>query len=161
MNAVPFGLPWTAVETDSGWNPSLLETANLFFGAQGLPLYLVILSPINTTVAEVRSLPRPGPGRPGARRRVHRFLDSLRSRLSGVQLDALILGNEIDATLGDDPLAWDRFQRFFDGARDRARTRWGPALRIGATSPRMGWSGSPLGPAIDRLIAASDLASIT
>lgn len=118
MDLVPFGLPWTAIETPGGWDTSLLEIANTFFGAQGLPLYFVILSPINTNVAEVpagyRGMATDDPRLIAG---FNRFLDTLRAHTPRLAIDVLILGNEIDGILGADQAAWARYQTFFEAAR--------------------------------------------
>ncbi|MFN0181492.1 MAG: hypothetical protein ACKVZ0_22000 [Gemmatimonadales bacterium] len=162
MDLLPFALPWTAVETPTGWDPSLLQTANAFFGAQGLPLYLTILSPINTNVAEVpaayRGLPVDDPGLIAG---FNRLLDTVRAYTPALDIDVLILGNEIEATLGADLAAWARYQTFFGAARAHAKQRFGASTLVGATIGLGALDLAGIGAAIDRLVEGSDLASVT
>ncbi|MEO8452638.1 MAG: hypothetical protein ABI647_22790 [Gemmatimonadota bacterium] len=161
MDMLPLALSWTEVETPSGWDFATLDLIASFFGSHGLPLFLTITSPINTIVATVPSAyqgmayddPRLIAG-------FNRLLDSVRVHLSNVRIDVLILGNEIDATLGTDPGAWARYQAFFEATAARARQLWGQTL-VGATITRDGLDLPGVGAAVDRLIAASDLASLT
>lgn len=157
-----FAINWTAVETPTGWDTSTLETADAFFGAQGLPLFFTILSPINTTVPEVpvalRGLPYDDPRMIAG---FNRLLDTIRVHTPHLRIEVLILGNEIDATLGSDPAAWARYQAFFEATRAKAKQLWGPALAVAPTITRDGLSTPGVGAAIDRLIAAADVASIT
>ena len=162
MDLVPFGLPWTAIETPGGWDTNLLQIANTFFAAQGLPLYFTVLSPINTIVAEVPAAYRGmAADDPRLIAGFNRFLDTLRAYTPRLAIDVLILGNEIDATLGADPAAWARYQTFFEATRAHAKARWGPTLRVGATLTLSALNLGGVTTAIDRLVAASDLASVT
>lgn len=162
MNMIAFGLSWTDVEKPSGWDTSLLDIANVFFGPQGLPIYFTITSPINTIVPEVpaavQGLPYDDPRMIAG---FSRFLDTLRAHTANLRIEVLVIGNEIDGLLGSDPAAWGRYQTFFEAARGRAKQLWGPTLSVGTTITRDGLSLAPVAAAIDRLIAASDLASIT
>jgi hypothetical protein len=134
MDVIPLSLSWTQIQTDHGFDGSILDAANAYYGAQNIPIHLTIASPINTNVTDVPSSIRGlalDDARVIAAFRV--LLDSVHARLPRVQLHTFIIGNEIDATLGTDDRAWSTFQTFFDSARAYARTLWGPALRVSST----------------------------
>ena len=162
MDMLPFSFSWPTVETPTGWDLSILDIANAFFGPVGLPIYLTLSSPINTVVSEVPSAfrglryddPRLIAG-------FNRLLDSVRAHTPALRIEVLILGNEIDGLLGTDPAAWARYQTFFEATKAHAKQLWGPATAVGTTITRDGLELAGVGSAIDRLIAASDLASVT
>lgn len=162
IDLFPLALNWTDLEKPTGWDLATLDIADAFFGPQGLPIYLTITSPINTIVPEVPSR-LDGLAFDDAQviAGFEALLDSIHGHTSHLEIRTLIIGNEIDATLGDDPAAWARYRTFFEATRDHAKSLWGPSLAVGATLTRDGLSRSAVGAAIDGLIAASDLASIT
>ena len=134
MDVVPLSLSWTQIQTDHGFDGSILDAANSYYSAQNVPIHLTIASPINTNVADLPSSVR-GLAFDDARviGAFRVLLDSVHARLSRVQLHTFIIGNEIDATLGADDRAWSAYQTFFDSARSYARALWGPSLRVSST----------------------------
>ena len=162
MDMVPLAISWNEIEAAAGWDFATLDLVAAFYGSQGLPLFLTITSPINTVVSTVpvayQGLPYDDP------RLIAGFaglLDSIRTHLGSLPISVLVLGNEIDATLGSDPADWARYQVLFEAGKARARQLWGPSLAVGTTITRDGLDLANVGAAIDRLIAASDMASIT
>lgn len=162
MDLLPLALSWNEVEKPAGWDFATLDLIAAFYGAQGIPIYLNVTSPINTTVSTVPARyqgldwddPRLITGFTG-------LLDSIKAHLGTLPVSVIILGNEIDATLGSDPAAWSRYQVLFEAGRARARTLWGPGLAIGAAITRSGLEIAGAQAGIGRLVAASDIASVT
>ena len=135
MDVIPLALAWTQIQTDHGFDGSILDAANAYYSAQNIPVHLTITSPINTNIADVPTSLRGlslDDARVIAAFRV--LLDSVHARLSRVQLHTFIIGNEIDATLGADDRAWSAYQTFFDSSRAYARKLWGAGLRVSSTT---------------------------
>lgn len=162
MDLLPLALSWNEIETPTGWNFATLDLIAAFYSSQGLSLYLTITSPINTTVSTVPVRfqgmayddPRLIAGFTG-------LLDSIKAHLGALPVAAMVLGNEIDATLGADLAAWARYQTLFETGKARAHQLWGPSLEVGAAITRDGLEIAGAAEAIDRLIGASDMASVT
>jgi hypothetical protein len=162
MDLLPLALSWNEVETPTGWNFATLDLIATFYASQGVPLYLNVTSPINTTVSTVPARyqsmtyddPRLIAGFAG-------LLDSIKTHLGALPVAAMMLGNEIDATLGNNLAAWAQYQMLFEAAKARARQLWGPSLEVGAAITRDGLEIAGAQAAIDRLVAASDIASVT
>ena len=160
MDVVTWAISWTQLQSDHAFDPTLLGVANTYYGSRAIPIHLTILSPINTNVtdvpAAVRGLPLNDPRVIGA---YDVLLDSMHARLPQVQIQTLILGNEIDATLGSDDARWRQYQEFFDSTRAHAHALWGSALRVSATLTFNGLQQDP--PPLDRFIATLDFLSVT
>jgi hypothetical protein len=134
MDVIPLALSWTQIQTDLGFDGSVLDAANTYYGARNIPVHLTITSPINTNVAVVPSSVRGlalDDARVLAAFRV--LLDSVHARLPRVRLHTFVIGNEIDATLAANAAAWSAFQTFFDSSRAYARKLWGADLRVSST----------------------------
>jgi hypothetical protein len=110
-------------------DPNWLAIANQYYSAQGLAISLVI-SVLDTT--EVR-VPEDLAGVPFSDPEViDRFqglLTYIKSQLPDVELTSLAIGNEIDGVLGEDPVAWEEFNLFYQSSADFARGIW-PDLPI-------------------------------
>jgi hypothetical protein len=134
MDVIPLALSWSQIQTDHGFDGSILDAANAYYSAQSMPVHLTITSPINTNVADVPSSLR---GLPLDDARViaafRALLDSVHARLPRLQIHTFIIGNEIDTSLGSDDHAWAVYQTFFDSSRAYARKLWGAGLRVSST----------------------------
>lgn len=140
-------LAWDDLETSPGvFAPTTdwLGIANGFYPLSGTKLALTITT-IDTNVlrvpADLAGLPL---NDPQVISRFNGLLDWVFSKISALELSSLSIGNEIDAYLGGDALAWSEYEAFFAVTSAHARgLRNG--LLVGATATFGGYmTGAPL-----------------
>lgn len=124
MQFTSLSVAWDEIEPRPGEfapDPNWLAVANSYYPVQGVPLALTI-TPIDTN--RIR-LPDDLEGRafddPQVIARFERLLDYVFMQLPDVELCVLAIGNEVDAALGSDAGAWERYRTFFQATAAYAR----------------------------------------
>jgi hypothetical protein len=132
--AVSMSLGWDDIETAPGeFNPETnwLEIANAYYPMQEIAVSLVI-NPIDTNVdRRPQDLRDKDYDDPQVIARYNALLDYIHIQIPDLQLVSLSIGNEIDATLGDDAEAWQQYTNFFAATSVHARTLW-PDVPVGS-----------------------------
>jgi len=143
MQFTSLSIAWDEIETRPGEfapDPNWLSIANSYYPAQGVPLALTI-TPIDTNRFR---LPDDLAGRafddPLVIARFERLLDYVFTQLPDVELCVLSIGNEVDAALGSDGGAWERYRTFFQASAAYAR-RLRPGLPVGVKVTMAGLTG--------------------
>lgn len=125
VDEVKLSLDWNQLETAGGFDFTLLDIADSFYPAKGVPLTLV-LRPINTNRTTLPAdLTGAGFDSPVVRSRFEALLTAMHARLSRTQLVRVLVGNEVGGVLGGDAAAWAAFTGFVEVARSRIRALWG------------------------------------
>lgn len=128
---VALPLNWDEVEPRRGeYDGSLLEIANLFYGASDVKLVLSIRTIDTNTLRLPGYLKNRRFSRASVINRFRRLLDFVFAQLPDVDIAYLSIGNEIDVYLGDQDALWDDYLVFFAATSDYARRRW-PDVAVG------------------------------
>lgn len=132
---------WDDIERAPGvYSNVFLDAANAFYPANNTRVVLEF-NPIDTNVSRI-----PADLRTRAYddatviARYRAAFDYVSSRLPNVTLSGVVIGNEIDATLGNDAARWGQYTRFFQAAAAHVRTRR-PGVPVG-TKAQFGAIGS-------------------
>jgi len=153
MGFVSLPLYWDDIETAPGTfqpDPNWLAIANLFYGAENMPVALEV-NPIDTVTRRTPAdLANTAWDDPALIARYQALLDYAFSQLPDVTLVSLTIGNEIDGYLsGTDQ--WQAYETFFAAAADYARQKY-PGLKVGVKIMFDGLTGenAPLAEALNR-----------
>jgi len=152
MNSTSLSISWDELETAPGVyspNPNFLDIATSYYGSRGTRLLLGI-NPIDTNNTRV---PPHLVGRdwddPVVIDAFKALLDWAIPRTEGVELVALAIGNEIDASLVA-PAQWAAYRRFFAAVSAHARSLR-PGLRVSTKIMAAGLLGHARDEAIELL----------
>ncbi len=158
---IKLSLDWNALETNSGFDLSLIDIANVFYPAFDWPITLV-LRPINTNAL---TLPENLLGLPlddgRVMARFTNLLDSIHDHAPNLRVNTIQIGNEIDVYLADNLSAWNEFAIFFEAARGHARQLWGPEVRISTIATFAGATSSSFRGLLREIAATGDIYSFT
>ncbi len=133
MQFTSLSVSWDNVESAPGvygMNPDFLSIANAYYGATGVAL-LIGLNPIDTNNDRRPDwLQGETWDSPAVINAYNAMLDWAMPKIAGVDLVALSIGNEIDATLANDT-QWNQYRIFYKSTAAHAKTlRAG--LRVGS-----------------------------
>ncbi|MGK7394994.1 MAG: hypothetical protein ACNS62_10490 [Candidatus Cyclobacteriaceae bacterium M3_2C_046] len=131
MDVVPLTFYWTTLENDQGYDFELLDIMNAYF-----PYFDV---PVSLNISPVAAIDKDIPADLQTRKfndpvlidRFLQLLDSIHQRIPAVKINNLLLGNEVDLYLNQDPAYWPEFKVFYDSALFKAKKLWGNQLRVG------------------------------
>ena len=123
--------PWDDIERSPGvFSNTYLDAANAFYPPNNTRVVLEF-NPIDTNVVR---LPADLRGRayddPTVISRYAAAFDYVLSRLPNISLSGVVIGNEIDATLGSNAALWAQYARFFQAAAAHVRMRR-PGVAVG------------------------------
>lgn len=160
VSTVPLSFGWDDIETAPGvYSNAFLAIADAYYPPRGVSIALT-LSPIDTNVdrrpADLQPLAFDDPATIA---RFNALLDWVFGQITNLDLEALAIGNEIDAFLGVDLALWAEYEAFFVATSAHARSlRAG--LRVGAKVTFNGVIG-PVAAAIGSLQSAADVVLVT
>ncbi len=143
LQFVTLAQSWDDIEKSAGvFSNTFLDIANAFYPANNTRVVLEF-NPIDTNVvrlpADIRALAFDDPV---VIERYKAAIDYVLSRLPNVTLAGIVIGNEIDATLGSDVTRWTQYRNFFQAAAAHVRTRK-PGVPVG-TKAQFGALGAHL-----------------
>ena len=122
---------WDDIEKSPGvYSNVFLDAANAFYSANNVRL-VIEFNPLDTNVnrvpVDLRALPLDNAT---VIARYKAAFDYVSGRLPNVALSGIVIGNEIDASLGGDTQRWAQYGRFFREAAAHARLRR-PGIPVG------------------------------
>jgi hypothetical protein len=138
MDQVHISLNWDQVEPTVGnYDNSIPDLIDLYYPVKGTYV-TIVLRPINTgnttLPADIIGLPFDNGAVISA---FENFLTHLHGRSPNLNasgnLIGIHVGNEIDATLGDNTTAWSQWTTFFDAAKVKIKSLWGASIHVSAT----------------------------
>jgi hypothetical protein len=144
LSEIGLSFPWTSIEVAPGvYDNADLGTANSFYPGYGVPVRLMI-SPVQTNMKVVPSDLGDTPfDDPELIARFNAMLDWVATQIPDVTVAGIILGNEYDVYLGQDPAAWAAYTAFYSATAAHARALW-PGARISAEATLPGAIGPML-----------------
>ena len=156
VQSVTLALDWSRLEPAQGrYDNTLLTIADSFYPSRHIAIDLV-LRPINTSRLEVPADLRDKPfDDPAVIARFERLLDDVFAQTPHLTLNSLVLGNEVDAYLGQDTARWPQYQAFYQAVRAYARAKR-PGLKVGVGATFDGLTGASRLP-LQALNSVSDL----
>lgn len=142
MELTTLALDWGALEPSPGtYDDTWLTIAEAFYPPNGVALDL-ILRPINTNQVEVPAdLAGLAWDHASVVSRFEDLVEFVLGAIPSVTLNALVIGNEVDAYLGTDAGAYAAYRTFFEAARDAARAIR-PGLAVGVAAQAKGLLGA-------------------
>jgi len=128
---IPLTLPWTFMETGSGFDKTFPELINSYYPAQGFTVSLNI-TPI---YAVSRSLPpdlidKPF-NDPMVITRFKALLDSLHKWMPDANINNFVLGLEVDNYLSSHPQEWLQYKALYDSGIVHVKKLWGASMPVG------------------------------
>jgi hypothetical protein len=144
LSEIGLTFPWTSIEVaPEVYRNDDLATANGFYPAYAVPVRLMI-SPIQTNMKVVPSDLAGKPfDDPELIARFNAMLDWVATQIPDLTVAGIILGNEYDVYLGQDPAAWAAYTAFYTATAAHARSLW-PGARISAEATLPGAIGPML-----------------
>ncbi len=137
MDQVKISLDWNQIEPTVGnYDDTMLDIIDAYYPFKNTYV-TIVLRPINTGNT---TLPADIDGRPLDDSTVisafENFLTHLHSRLPNLNASGYLIGihagNEIDAYLGGDAVAWSQWTTFFDAAKSKIKSLWGATIYVSA-----------------------------
>ena len=130
-NTVVLGWGWAELELAAGvYNVAELDLANSVYAIPGFKV-VVMVNPIES---DIRSLPSDleelAFDDPVMIARYKSLLDTVFERLSGVEIDALLVGNEANSYLGDNPEQFAAYQALYEAGSAHAKSLR-PGIKVG------------------------------
>jgi hypothetical protein len=143
IQEVKLSLDWNGIETEQGFDYSLIDIINWFYPEYNMPVSL-IFRPVNTNMltlpSDIASLPLDDEQ---VISRFKAFLDSIYNRIPDLTVTAVFIGNEIGAYLGNDVSRWNAFSTFYDSARAHVKSLWGSGMKVGTIGMLYDMIGEP------------------
>lgn len=131
IDIVPVTFAWNQVETDTGFDFSLVNLANSYYPGKNMAISLN-LSPIYAISSALPSeLQSRAFDDPIVISRFEAFLDSIHARLGATQINDVILGLEVDDYLSSHGSAWAAYNVLYDSALVHVKQLWGTDMRVG------------------------------
>ncbi|MBS1509132.1 MAG: hypothetical protein JSS79_21010 [Bacteroidetes bacterium] len=131
IDVVPFTIPWTMLETGSGFDFSILDIINYYYPAHSTKVS-INLTPI---YAVSRALPSDLQAKafndPLVIARFKTLIDSVHKRLAQASINNFVLGLEVDNYLNNHQAEWSAYKAFYDSAGAYIKKRWGAAMPVG------------------------------
>lgn len=123
MQDIGLHFSWNVLETEPNqYQIDIFDIINFYYPSVGVNLHLTI-APIhhamNLLPADLKDLPF---DHPEVIARYKKLLDVLFARIPDVNLKTLVVGSEIDAHMGIDPIKWAQYENFYQQVSDYARS---------------------------------------
>lgn len=131
---VTISLSWDEIETAPGVydpDPNFAAIANLYFPAQTLSMTVVLVGIDTTADRRPDDLKNRAWDDPEIIARFREVQAWVLNEMSNVEITAYSIGNEVDATLGSDPSAWQAWRAFFEAVAPDARAAL-PGIAVGS-----------------------------
>jgi hypothetical protein len=130
MSQIGLHFLWTKIETaPDTFDFTFLDIANVYYPAYNISVNLNI-DPIETNHLEVPSdLISLAFDNPIVINRFKKLLDSVKVHIPSLQLSSLVIGSEVDASLGANAALWKQYTTFYDSVSMYAKTLW-PGLKV-------------------------------
>ena len=107
-----------------------LAAAKAFYSAEGIKVALSV-SPLDTNIDRVPADLKGKPmNDPAVIDRYNAMMDNVLSKLDGVTLQDVSVGNEVDVSLGNNDTKWQQYTDFYNAARAHLKAEH-PDLKIG------------------------------
>lgn len=131
MDVVPITLPWNAIETNAGFDFSILSTINYYYPLNHTKVSLNITPIYAVSSALPGDLQVKSFDDPEVITRFKALLDSIHKRLQATQINNIILGLEVDNYLNNHSTAWASYHALYDSAIVHVKKIWGAAMPVG------------------------------
>jgi hypothetical protein len=131
IEVIPITIPWTMLETSTGFDFSYLDIINYYYPAHQTKVSLNISPIYAVSKALPADLQSKAFNDPQVIARFKILIDSVHKRLAQTTINNFVVGLEVDNYLNNHPAEWPNYKSFYDSARTYLKKIWGAGMSVG------------------------------
>ena len=160
MRQIGISLDWSAIETSPGvYDLWVFSTANSFYPAYGVGVCLTLRPAHTFTRTMPADLESVAFDDPAMAARFIAMVDAVMATMTQTQVDAIVVGSELDGVFGSDSAEWARYTSFYTTVAAHIHNTY-PAVRVGAEVMYPAFTGS-MGTELAALNGPSDIIAVS